>query len=216
LVSQLLPDYTPSGNLIPGHSSIFCDKVYFTDFQASCSGKSSGKERRTMDFIASFVAQYLYIIVLALVVGYLIWQHRARWLELLFAAVFIGGVAFLLAKITGLWISDPRPFVVTGQPPLFPHDITNGFPSDHTLLVAAVAAVVALANWRVGLVVWALALLIGLARVYAGVHHLLDIAGSLVLVVIALGGYILIKRMVGLIISRNVQEKPTSNLRERL
>jgi undecaprenyl-diphosphatase len=169
-----------------------------------------------MDFIASFVAQYLYILVLALVLGYLVWQHRARWLELAFAAVFIGGVAFLLAKITGLWISDPRPFVVTGQPPLFPHDITNGFPSDHTLLVAAVAAVVALANWRVGLVVWALALLIGLARVYAGVHHLLDIAGSLVLVAIALGGYILIKRMVGLIISRNVPEETTSNLRERL
>jgi undecaprenyl-diphosphatase len=150
-----------------------------------------------VDLIISFVAEYLYGFVILVAIGYLIWQYRSRWLELIIAAVCIGGIAYLLAKLTANWISDPRPFIETGKPPLISSALDNGFPSDHTLLVAAVAAVVTLANWKIGLVFWALALVIGLARVYAGVHHMLDIAGSFVLVGLAMGLFFLGKSILG-------------------
>ena len=148
-----------------------------------------------MDTIISFIAEYLYAVVIFGALVYLLWRYRTRWLELIIAAVCIGGLAYLFSKLAAGWISDPRPFIVTGQPPLIPGALDNGFPSDHTLLVAAVAAVVTLVDWQVGLVVWVLAVIVGLARVYARVHHLLDIAGSLVLVALALGLYLLGKRI---------------------
>ncbi len=148
-----------------------------------------------MDLIISFVAEYLYGLVILFAIGYLIWKYRARWLELFIAAVCIGGIAYLLAKLTTNWISDPRPFIETGKAPLIPSALDNGFPSDHTLLVAAVAAIVTLANWKIGLFIWTLALIIGLARVYAGVHHLLDIAGSFILVGLAMGLYLAGRRI---------------------
>jgi membrane-associated phospholipid phosphatase len=175
-----------------------------------------GLEGRIMDQIAGFVAQYLFILLIIGALAYLAWRQRSRWLELAFATVFIGSIAFLLSRVLDQLISSPRPFVVSGQPPLIPGALDNGFPSDHTLLVAVVAAVVTLANWRVGLVMWALALLIGLARVYARVHHLVDIAGSLIIVAVALGLYLLSKRLVSNIISRSSTTQPdTGNQRSK-
>lgn len=158
--------------------------------------------------IISFVAEYLYGLVILGAVIYLVWQYRSRWLELIIAAFCIGGIAYLLAKLTANWISDPRPFVETGKAPLIPGALDNGFPSDHTLLVAAVATVVSLANWKIGLIIWALALVIGLARVYAGVHHLLDIAGSFILVGLATGLYLLGRRIFSFIKARRKLSKP--------
>ena len=73
----------------------------------------------------------------------------------------------------------------TGTPPLIHSATDNGFPSDHTLLLATAAVIVALVNRWAGAVGLVFALLIGLARVYVGVHHLLDIFGSFVIVAIA-------------------------------
>jgi membrane-associated phospholipid phosphatase len=42
---------------------------------------------------------------------------------------------------------------------------------------------------------WVLALVVGLARVYAGVHHVLDITGSLVIAAVALGIYLLARML---------------------
>jgi membrane-associated phospholipid phosphatase len=57
-------------------------------------------------------------------------------------------------------------------------------------LLGILAAVITLASWRVGLLFWGLALAVGLARVYARVHHLADVFGSFGIVLIALGVYL--------------------------
>ncbi len=144
-----------------------------------------------MDSIISFIAKDFFKVVIVLAILFLALRYRARVLEIGISAIIIGGLAFLFAKIAGDFITDPRPFIETGKPPLIASAIDNGFPSDHTLLLAAVAAVITLVNWKVGAVFWALAVIVGLARVYAGVHHLFDIAGSLLLVALAAGGYLL-------------------------
>ena len=138
-----------------------------------------------MDGFIGFVAEYLYIGVVGLIILFLGVRYRARWLELLIATVIIGGIGYLLSKVGTNLISDPRPFVQTGTPPLIHSATDNGFPSDHTLLLATAAVIVALVNRWAGAVGLVFALLIGLARVYVGVHHLLDIFGSFVIVAIA-------------------------------
>jgi undecaprenyl-diphosphatase len=144
-----------------------------------------------LDAIMAFLAQYFYLVVAALAVLYLFIWYRSRWMELAVAAAFIGVVAYALSKVCALLIESPRPFVVTSQPALIASATDNGFPSDHTLLVGVLAMLVTLVSWRAGLVFWALALVVGLARVYAGVHHLVDVLGSLVIVGIAGGLYLL-------------------------
>jgi undecaprenyl-diphosphatase len=104
-------------------------------------------------------------------------------------------VGFLLSLVGTRVVSSPRPFIVTGRPALIPSATDNGFPSDHTLLVATVAAVITLVDRRAGAVFWALALVVGVARVLAGVHHPIDVAGSVVIALIAAGIYLLARML---------------------
>ena len=143
-----------------------------------------------VDSLIIFTARYLFIGVVGLALLFLVLSRPRRPLELLIAAVVIGGVAYLLSVVGTNLISDPRPFLVSGQPPLIPSATDNGFPSDHTLLVATVAALVSLVDRRAGIGLGLIALVIGLARVYTGVHHLLDVFGSFLIVGIALGLYL--------------------------
>lgn len=144
-----------------------------------------------MEGAISFLAEYFYLSVTALAVGLVLLRYRSHFLKLAMAGVCIGVISYLLAKVmTGL-ISDPRPFIETGTPALIKSATDNSFPSDHTLFLAVIAATLALVSWRTGLVFLVLTLVVGLARVYARVHHLLDVAGSLVIVALALGGYLL-------------------------
>jgi undecaprenyl-diphosphatase len=164
----------------------------------SCRGHAGSgvlDKRRIVDTVVIFLAEYFYLVVLALAIAILVLRYRRRLLELAAAAAIIGGLAFALAQVGTRLIADPRPFLVSGVPPLIPSAQDNGFPSDHTLLVATAAAVVTVANPRAGVLFWAAAALVGLARVYAGVHHLLDVAGSLVIVGLALAAFMGIRRV---------------------
>jgi undecaprenyl-diphosphatase len=97
-------------------------------------------------------------------------------------AVFVSitlPLIYLVGKISSLLYFNPRPFVVGNFSPLIAHAADNGFPSEHTLLSAAMAALVYFFNKKLGSVLFVLALLVGAARVLAGVHHALDVAGSI-------------------------------------
>src|SRR5207253_11016900 len=113
--------------------------------------------------------------------------QQRKLVELIIAIICIGVLAFLLAQAGTHLIISPRPFQESGLPPLIPSSVDNGFPSDHTLLLAVAAAVITLVNWRWGLLFWGLAIIVGLARVYAGVHHLTDVAGSLMIASLSYG-----------------------------
>lgn len=150
-----------------------------------------------MDTIASFLAEYFYLVVVVLAVGLVLIRYRNQSIRLVIAAVCIGGLAYLLSKLGGQLVSSPRPFTEIGaKPALIPSATDNGFPSDHTMLLAAIAAIITLVEWQAGIVFWIFALLVGLCRVYVGVHHLIDIIGSFVIVAIALGVYLLGKTLV--------------------
>ena len=138
-----------------------------------------------MSFIIIFVANYLlwFVVIAALLVGYKL--KRAEQKMLIKLAIIAFPLAYIFAKIGGHFYYDPRPFAVEHIKPLFPHPVDNGFPSDHTLLTMALAAVLFTYNKKLGIIFGVFSLCIGFARVLANVHHSIDIIGSVFFAILA-------------------------------
>ncbi|WP_193314436.1 phosphatase PAP2 family protein [Georgenia ruanii] len=129
--------------------------------------------------VVSLVAQWAVFVVPA--GALLVWWRAGRRdkAALAVAAVVtlvLAGIGIELAAL--LW-TDPRPFVVDGRTALVPHAADNGFPSDHTTLGAAVAAVVLAWRRRVGAALLVVAAAVGAARVAAHIHHVPDVLAGL-------------------------------------
>lgn len=142
-----------------------------------------------MDTLIVFGATYLiYVVALGAVGVMLVSPHRQR---LALIALVALALAYALARVAGALYSHPQPFVVDGTTPLIPHAIDNAFPSDHTLVGGVFASVAFLADKRVGMVLWALTLLVGTARMAAGLHTWVDIVAAALIagVVVWLGTY---------------------------
>jgi undecaprenyl-diphosphatase len=105
-------------------------------------------------------------------------------------------LAVVLSRIAAALLSEQRPF--TTHPDLHPlvtHDPGQSFPSDHALAAFAIAfAVGAFLSVRWGALLLAVALLIGFARVYIGVHYPGDIVGSALIALLAVAVVDLVSR----------------------
>jgi len=135
-----------------------------------------------------FGANYLYLLAGVIILMWCIVAPRtARKRFFLFAMISLP-ITFGCIKIANHVYENPRPFVVDNFTPLIPHEADNGFPSDHTALVAAGAMLLYFFNKRLSLALWAIAILVGFSRVYVGVHHPIDILASIALAIV--GGVI--------------------------
>jgi undecaprenyl-diphosphatase len=127
----------------------------------------------------------IYVLPLALVIMWFRANGPAdRCRDAILVGVVTAGLALALGLVLERTLSRPRPFVELGFQPLFPHAADSSFPSDHTLIGVALVGPLLVASRKLGgmLVVWAL--IVGLARVAAGVHYPSDILGSAVLALV--------------------------------
>ncbi len=131
-----------------------------------------------IDRLALFAANYLYLVQLLVALVWFLRQPRVRQAQIIAFGVVFLPLVVLVAEGIGLFYHDPRPFVVGHFTPLIPHSPDNGFPSDHSLLTSAVATLVAYFDLPLGLLLWVLAAGVGAARVYAGIHHPIDVLGA--------------------------------------
>ena len=132
-----------------------------------------------MNLLIIFGAKYLYLIAVAITaVSFWYLSRERKWTVAMFGVIDLVAV-YLIGLIAGYLYNNPRPFVSDHVTPLISHATDNGFPSDHTLLVAALASILYCYNRKLGFIVFAIAILIGISRVFAGIHHWIDIAGSL-------------------------------------
>lgn len=147
--------------------------------------------------LAIFGAKYVIFFLLTLAaIWFLLQVPRAKRKEVVIFAVPSVLLTFLLSLIAAKLYMNPRPFVVGHFTPLVAHGFDNGFPSDHTLLSAVVSAIVWRYNRVVGAVLFGLTILVGLSRVYVGVHHLIDIIGAIVIAVVStLIVYVVLERL---------------------
>ncbi len=132
----------------------------------------------SLDSLALFAANDLYLVELLVALVWFLRQARVRQAQIVAFAVVFFPLVVLVAEAVGLLYYDPRPFVVGHFTPLIPHSPDNGFPSDHSLLTSAVATLTAYFQIRLGLLLGVLAATVGAARVYAGIHHPIDVVGA--------------------------------------
>lgn len=130
--------------------------------------------------LATVVAQWvIYLVALVLAVAWVLGDHASRGdLLHMLTATLLGLV--LAEAISHTW-PQPRPFALHLGTQYLAHENDAGLPSDHATALWALA-VAALGTHRFavwGLPLLALGLVVGLSRVYLGVHFPFDIVAAL-------------------------------------
>ena len=138
-----------------------------------------------MDAFEIFSAKYLFVLSLVILGAYFLLRRWPAQKRMALFAIPAGILTFAIGYLVRLFYYDPRPFVVGHFVPLIQHAADNGFPSDHTLLVAALAMVGTYWNKWLGAALWVIVFLVGSARVYTGVHHAIDILASIIIAIVA-------------------------------
>jgi undecaprenyl-diphosphatase len=135
-----------------------------------------------LDVVGIFFANYLaYFLGLAFLL--LVWRQNGWRRKLyLFAEGALAVIVSrgLITEIIRFFYYHPRPFDALGFTPLIPESGAS-FPSGHMTFFFALAMVVWYANRKWGIWFFVLSALIGVARIYVGVHWPLDILGGIVI-----------------------------------
>ncbi len=137
-----------------------------------------------LDLVFIFGAKYLYLVIIILAFIWFLSQSRIEQKQSLILFCICLPLIFIASYIAGRFYYNPQPFVLGHFAPLIAHKPDNGFPSHHVLLVSAISAIIFIFNKRVSLLLWILTFFIGFSRVYAGVHHIIDIAAGVLIPVI--------------------------------
>lgn len=99
------------------------------------------------------------------------------------ALVFSSGIfAFIISESVKYIYQAPRPFLYfKNVVPLFYHGGMDSFPSGHATFFSALAVSLYFCHPRIGKLFMIVAVMIGLARVTAGIHFPIDIIGGFIL-----------------------------------
>lgn len=131
-----------------------------------------------IDTLIIFGAQKLFLLS-PIVAAYFFYRaSREKKIEMAIFAFFSLPLSFIFSIAARSLYFNPLPFVVKGLEPLITHAPNNGFPSDHVLLLASIASVFSFFHKKAALALWIIAIIVGFSRVYAGIHHFVDIVGS--------------------------------------
>lgn len=147
------------------------------------------------DYLAIFFAEWLpYLLVIAFLV--LVFDQvtsRRRFYLFVEGALAVILSRGIITTIIQFFYYHPRPFESYGFSPLFAES-GSSFPSGHAAWFFALAMIVWYTNRKWGWWFFALATLMGLARIYAGVHWPLDVIGG---VAIGIASGVFVKWILG-------------------
>jgi undecaprenyl-diphosphatase len=92
---------------------------------------------------------------------------------------------FVITELIRLIWHRSRPFVDYQVNQVIEHSASGSFPSGHIAFLFALAIAVYFFNKKWGLVFFILSLLVGLARIFVGIHYPLDILGGIVIGIVS-------------------------------
>ncbi len=136
-----------------------------------------------METLVIFFAEYFPYVVAALFVGFAFSRLSGRKTRLLLfgEGILAAFVSRGFVELFRFFIHRPRPFIA--DPSIIPliSEASYSFPSGHAAFFFALSTVVYIYDKRWGLWFFIASLIVGFARVMAGVHYLTDILGGAVL-----------------------------------
>lgn len=134
------------------------------------------------DAVVIFFAAYTaYVLPVCLVLYWFYGKKKLavrKMLTVAFGAFVLG--RYVLVELIRLLIHENRPFVSGRATQLFYKGNEWSFPSGHVAAFIAIATAVCFYNRKLGIWLFALGLIVGIARVIAGVHYPVDILGGIV------------------------------------
>ena len=135
-----------------------------------------------LDALAIFLAKYLGGLLIFLLLVWLIWdclfrkekyQRTIKIVSLSLGAALFS--RFIIVEIIRWLYYQPRPFIAEQVNQLLEHSASSSFPSGHASFFFALSTIIYLYNKKTGLAFFAASFLIGLSRVFVGLHYPLDI-----------------------------------------
>jgi undecaprenyl-diphosphatase len=154
-----------------------------------------GKDYPPLNPVFVFIAEYfLYLLVVPLLLFLFAPKFRNRMLVL--SAVLSVAAAEILRIGVGKLHSNLQPFAeLPDVNQLIEKTVGNSFPSDHTILFFSFCTTFALFSKRFGWLWMLLGILVGISRIWVGVHYPADvIAGALTAIAAAVFVYAFITR----------------------
>jgi len=141
----------------------------------------------SLDSLGIFCADFLIFIIPLFIILFYFFSRRSRLVSIFLKIILAMALAYLVSHLLnyalGIFFVRHRPFVA--YPAIYqlskfwasPQDFS--FPSDHTATVFVMGLMVFL-DWRkFGIILLALASVVGLSRIFIGVHYPLDILGGI-------------------------------------
>jgi undecaprenyl-diphosphatase len=144
-----------------------------------------GASGRVVSTVVVFFAEYFPFVICALLLLPLVFKKEGRWeyLKSLVIISCITALAWVFSSVIKHILPTPRPYVsLVGVESLLTPGDDGSFPSGHTTAFIALAFSFYFFGYkRMGKILLLGALLIGIARIMAGVHYPIDILGGAVL-----------------------------------
>lgn len=121
------------------------------------------------------IAQWSPYIFAAILIIYFIFRKQIPALH----AVYSAALGLFVNLLVTLIYFHPRPFMLGIGQTLLQHANETSFPSDHATLAFSVAFSFILdKKYKIGILLFLLAIFTGFSRIYAGLHFPMDVIGS--------------------------------------
>lgn len=130
-----------------------------------------------LDAAGVFLAHYLPYVLVACLVLFLIWNFKKYW-RIVLGGLVSAGLALGMAEAWRFFFYMPRPFVARDVNLLLSHLATGSFPSGHATFLFGLAIFLFFFNKKMGAIFLLITFLVGLARVFCGLHWVSDVFGG--------------------------------------
>lgn len=169
---------------------------------------------KILDLLGIFLADYLPYLLGVFLLSFLFWPKENKMKNR--AMVLVSIVAALIARYAVksmilIFYNRPRPYVNLSSAHklifMSPTDNLQSFPSGHAIFFFALSTVIYFYNKKLGIFFLICSTIMGIARIFVGVHWPSDILGGVVLGIIV---GVVIERFYNIAIKAKLKSKTTS------
>jgi len=140
---------------------------------------------KILDFIGIFFADYFQYILGAILIALFIWKKNRLMVISVAISVFLSRL--VITEIIKIIFHRSRPYLVldTAKKLIAENADFKSFPSGHAAIFFAIAMAVYFYNKKLGIWFFVVAILMGIARIFVGVHWPSDILGGAVIGIVS-------------------------------